>query len=72
MKYPVEFQLQIKGGLLLEEVSKIGVSNMLCRVANQRHKNKTAEELENAIESLGATISATADAESITIAGSTL
>jgi zinc protease len=33
-------------------------------------KNKTAEELENAIESLGATISATADAESITIAGS--
>jgi zinc protease len=24
----VEFQLQIKGGLLLEEVSKIGVSNM--------------------------------------------
>jgi zinc protease len=67
----VEFQLQIKGGLLLEEVSKIGVSNMLAELLTKGTKNKTAEELENAIESLGATISATADAESITIAGST-
>jgi zinc protease len=68
----VEFQLQIKGGLLLEEVSKIGVSNILAELLTKGTKNKTAEELENAIESLGATISATADAESITIAGSTL
>jgi zinc protease len=68
----VEFQLQIKGGLLLEEVSKIGVSNILAELLTKGKKNKTAEELENAIESLGATISATADAESITIAGSTL
>jgi zinc protease len=67
----VEFQLQIKGGLLLEEVSKIGVSNILAELLTKGTKNKTAEELENAIESLGATISATADAESITIAGST-
>jgi hypothetical protein len=38
---PLEFQLQIKGGLLLEEVS--GVSNMLtCRVANQRHKEQNS------------------------------
>jgi zinc protease len=65
----VEFQLQIKGGLLLEEVSKIGVSN-IAELLTKGTKNKTAEELENAIESLGATISAT-DAESITIAGST-
>jgi len=68
----VEFQLQIKGGLLLEEVSKIGVSNMLADLLTKGTKNKTAEELENAIESLGATISASADAESITITGSTL
>ncbi|MFT5253106.1 MAG: zinc protease [Flavobacteriales bacterium] len=68
----VEFQLQLKGGLLLEEESKIGVSNMLAELMTKGTKNKTPEALENAIESLGATITATANGESITISGSTL
>lgn len=68
----VAFQMQLKGGLLLEEVSKIGVSNMLAELLTKGTKNKTPEELENAIESLGATISATSDGESITISGTTL
>ena len=68
----VAFQLQLKGGLLLEEVSKIGVSNMLAELMTKGTKNKTPEALENAIESLGATIKAVASGESITISGTTL
>lgn len=68
----VTFQLQIKGGLLLEEVSKIGVSNMLAELLTKGTKNKTPEALEIAIESLGASITAAADGESIIISGNTL
>lgn len=68
----VQFQLQIKGGMLLEDTNKIGVSNMLAELMTKGTKNKTPEQLENAIESLGATIKAYASDESIFIAGNTL
>ncbi|MDI5898407.1 M16 family metallopeptidase [Flavobacterium yafengii] len=68
----VQFQLQIKGGMLLEETNKIGVSNMLAELMTKGTKNKTPEQLENAIESLGATIRAYATDESIFISGNTL
>ncbi|MFV8333767.1 M16 family metallopeptidase [Flavobacterium sp. GSP14] len=68
----VQFQLQIKGGMLLENATKIGVSNMLADLMTKGTKNKTPEQLENAIESLGATIRAYATDESIFIAVNTL
>ena len=68
----VQFQMQIKGGMLLENPSKIGVSNMLADLITKGTKNKTPEQLENAIESLGATIRAYATDESIFISGNTL
>ncbi|WP_144892844.1 M16 family metallopeptidase [Flavobacterium tiangeerense] len=68
----VQFQLQIKGGLLLENSEKIGVSNMLAELMTKGTANKTPEQLENAIESLGATIKATASDEAISIYGTTL
>ncbi len=68
----VQFQLQIKGGMLLEDTNKIGVSNMLAELMTKGTKNKTPEQLENAIESLGATIKAYTSDESIFIAGNTL
>ena len=68
----VQFQLQIKGGMLLENTVKIGVSNMLAEQMTKGTKNKTPEQLENAIESLGATIKAYATDESIFISGNTL
>ncbi|QIH38220.1 insulinase family protein [Flavobacterium sp. Sr18] len=68
----VQFQLQIKGGMLLEEANKIGVSNMLAELMTKGTKNKTPEQLENAIESLGATIRAYATDESLFISGNTL
>lgn len=68
----VQFQLQLKGGMLLENTDKIGVSTMLAELMTKGTKNKTPEQLENAIESLGATIRAYATDESIFISGNTL
>ncbi|WP_072989871.1 M16 family metallopeptidase [Flavobacterium segetis] len=68
----VQFQLQIKGGMLLEKSTQIGVSNMLADLLTKGTKNKTPEQLENAIESLGATIKAYSSDEGIFISGSSL
>jgi zinc protease len=68
----VQFQLQIKGGMLLENTDTIGVSTMLAELMTKGTKNKTPEQLENAIESLGATIKAYATDEAIFISGNTL
>ena len=68
----VQFQMQIMGGLLLEDTNKIGVSNLLSALLTKGTKNKTPEVLENAIESLGASINAFATDESIIIFGNTL
>jgi len=68
----VQFEMQMKGGLLLENKDKVGVSNLLANLMTKGTKNKTPEELENAIESLGANIYAYATEDNITIAGTTL
>lgn len=68
----VQFEMQIQGGLLLENKDKVGVSNLLADLMTKGTKNKTPEQLENAIESLGADIYAYATDDNITIAGTTL
>lgn len=68
----VQFELQIEGGLLLENKYKVGVSNLLANLMTKGTKNKTPEELENAIESLGARLNAYATDGSIIISGTTL
>ena len=68
----VEFELEIKGGLLLEDINKIGVSNLMAEMLSKGTKNKSPEELENAIESLGARINSYATENSVTISGTTL
>lgn len=67
----VQFQLQIKGGMLLETANKIGVSNMLAELITKGTQNKTPEQLENAIKSLGAVIEAYATDDAIFITGNT-
>jgi zinc protease len=52
----VQFQVQIKGAMLLENADKIGVSNMLADLMTKGTKKTGA--IRNAIESLGATIRA--------------
>ncbi|WP_296381267.1 pitrilysin family protein [Winogradskyella sp.] len=68
----VQFEMQIDGGLLLENKDKVGVSNLLANLMTKGTKNKTPETLENAIESIGARINAYASDESIIISGTTL
>lgn len=68
----VQFEMQIEGGLLLESNDKVGVSNLLANLMTKGTKNKTPEQLENAIETLGAQINAYATDDSIIISGTTL
>lgn len=68
----VQFQLGIRGGMLLENAEKVGVSNLLAQLMTKGTTNRTPEELEIAIESLGASIRASASEEGITISGNTL
>lgn len=68
----VQFQMQLKGALLLENKDKIGVSNLLADLMTKGTQNKTAQELENAIAILGATINVNATDEDIVISGTSL
>ncbi len=68
----VQFQINIKGGLLLESTDKVGVSNLLSSLLLKGTASKTTAILENAIESLGASIITFSDRENIYISGTTL
>jgi len=68
----VQFSLEMKGGQLLEDKSKAGVSNMLASMMTKGTAKKTPAELEEAIELLGASIYVNTSEEKITISGNTL
>ena len=68
----VQFDLVIGGGLLLENIDKVGVSNLLARMMTQGTKNKSPQELEEAIQQLGAAINVFAGTEDIRISVNTL
>ena len=68
----VEFVMRIKGGLLLEEPDHTGVSNFLAQMLMAGTANKTAAELEEAIDQLGASIQVVASSQDIKITGNTL
>ena len=68
----VQFEIVIDGGLLLEDINKVGVSNLLAQMMTQGTKNKTPQELEEAIQQLGATINVVAGTEDIRINVNTL
>lgn len=68
----VQFELIIDGGLLLEDKNKIGVSNLMARMMTQGTAKKTPEELEDAIDQLGASVSVSANTEDIRVRGTTL
>ncbi|MDQ3635439.1 MAG: insulinase family protein [Acidobacteriota bacterium] len=68
----VNFEIVIDGGQLLDNKSKVGVANMLARMMTQGTKNKTPEELEEAIQQLGASINVSAATEDVTIRVNTL
>ncbi len=68
----VNYLLVIEGGHLLDEPDKSGVANLTASLLNEGTKNKTPEELEDAIRLLGASINVYAGNENITIRVSTL
>jgi len=68
----VNFSLVIDGGHLLDSFDKIGVANLMTDIMMEGTATKTPEELEEAIEMLGASIRMFTGDESITISGNTL
>lgn len=68
----VQFEIVIDGGLLLEDKNKVGVSNLMARMMTQGTKNKTPQELEEAIQQLGASINVIPGTEEVRIVVNTL
>jgi len=63
----VNFSLTIRGGMLCDDIDKIGVANLMTDILMQGTKNKTPIELEEAIDELGASISMFTSKEAIVI-----
>ncbi len=63
----VTYSLVIRGGHLLDSLNKPGVAGFTARMMNEGTLNKTPEELEEAIQLLGANISVRGGEEDITV-----
>jgi zinc protease len=63
----VSYSISIDGGHKLDKIEKAGVASLMASMMNEGTKNKTPEELEDAIGLLGASIRVGADNENITI-----
>ena len=68
----VQFDIAIDGGLLLDKLDKVGVANLMARMMTQGTANRTPQELEEAIQQLGATINVAAATEEVRISVTTL
>jgi len=68
----VQYSIAIEGGHAAEEVSKAGLASLTASLMNEGTKNKTPEELEEAIGLLGASIRISSGDEDITVSVSTL
>lgn len=68
----VQFEIAVDGGLLVENINKVGVANMSARMMTQGTARKTPQELEEAIQQLGAAINVSAQTEDVRINVTTL
>jgi zinc protease len=68
----VQYSIVIDGGHVADEISKSGLANLTASLMNEGTKNKTPEELENAIGLLGASIRVSSGDEDVSIDVSTL
>lgn len=68
----VQFELRIAGGQLLETPGQTGVANLLAQSMTAGTASRTPQELEAAIDLLGASISVSAGSESFSIRGGAL
>ncbi len=68
----VQFEIRMKGGLLVEDPDHIGAANLLAEIMTEGTANRTPAELEQAIDLLGASINVSSSRESFVISGSSL
>ena len=68
----VSFSITLKGGLLFDDIDKVGVANLMSDIMMEGTKNKTPVELEEAIDELGASINMYTTKESIVISANCL
>ena len=68
----VQYTLVIDGGHIIDNAEKAGVANLVATMMNEGTKNKTPEQLEDAIGLLGASIRVSSGNEDISINVSTL
>lgn len=68
----IQFSLRIDGGMLLDDPERIGEANLLAETLTKGTAQRTPEELELAIQLLGASIGISAGREAITVSGTTL
>ena len=68
----VQYAIVLEGGQVMDPVEKAGLTNLVAAMMNEGTKNKTPEELEDAIGLLGANIRISSGKEDITINVSTL
>ncbi len=68
----VQFSIQIKGGMQLDDPKKIGTAALVDAMLMEGTKNKTPQQLEEAIGQLGAFITVNSSSEDITLSGNTL
>jgi len=68
----IQFSIVLDGGQRLDDMNKVGVANLVAEMMMNGTKNKTPEELEEAIDLLGSNIYVYSGREGITIYGRTL
>jgi zinc protease len=68
----IQYSIIVEGGHLLDDIRKAGVANLVATMMNEGTKNKTPEQLEDAIGLLGATIRVSSGNEDISIDVNTL
>jgi zinc protease len=68
----VQYSIVIDGGHMLDNIEKAGVASLVASMMNEGTKNKTPEQLEDAIGLLGASIRVSSGNEDLTISVSSL
>ena len=68
----VQLDMNIAGGMLFDSAKKVGVANLVAMLMNKGTKDKTPQQLEEAIKQLGASININASRDGINLRASTL
>jgi len=68
----VQLSVELAGGMLFDDINKVGVANLVGEILNRGTKTKTVAQLENAIKALGANIGTYATGDSIRITATVL